>query len=66
MLEGDTELPGDVPVPLKGTFTVGAFDGIDRLALRLPTDVGEKTDWTVQVPDGAMVWPEQLSFCLLN
>jgi hypothetical protein len=66
LLEGDAELPGAVPVPLNGTFTVGAFDGIERFAFFPPVDVGEKTAWTVQVPSGATVWPEQLSFCLLN
>jgi hypothetical protein len=57
---------GTVPVPLNGTFTVGAFDGIERFAFIPPADVGEKTACTVQVPDGVTVWPEQLSFCLLN
>jgi hypothetical protein len=66
LLEGDTELPGAVPVPLNGTVTVGALDGIERSALRLPVDVGENTACTVQLPDGATVCPEQLSFCLPN
>jgi len=42
------------------------LDGIDRFALLLPVEVGEKTACTVHVPDGPMVCPVQLSFCLLN
>ena len=52
--------------PLNGTFSVVILEGIDRLALFTPGDVGEKTAWTVQLLGGAMVWPEQLSLSLLN
>ena len=53
-----------VPVPLKATFTVGAFEGILRLALFAPDDAGEKIACTVQVADEVKVFPEQLSFSL--
>ena len=43
-----------------------AFEGILRLADFAPPVVGEKTASTVHVPDGAIVWFEQLSFCLLK
>jgi hypothetical protein len=43
-----------------------ALDGTVRLAFFPFIDVGEKTAWTVQVDDGAIVWPEQLSFCLMK
>jgi len=59
-------MPGTIPVPLNGTFTVGALDGIDRFAPLLPVEVGENTACTVHVPDGPIVCPVQLSFCLLN
>jgi hypothetical protein len=42
------------------------LDGIERFAFFAPADVGENTACTVQLPDGATVCPEQLSFCLPN
>jgi hypothetical protein len=65
-LAGDTEMVGTIPVPLNGTFNVGALDGIDRFALFNPADVGENITRTVQLPKEAMVWPEQLSPGLAN
>ena len=42
------------------------LDGIDKFALFAPADVGEKITRTVQLLEGAMVWPEQLSSGLAN
>jgi len=66
--EVDNEIVATAPVPVKETVAVpeGAFDGMLRLADFAPVDVGEKTACTVHVPDGATVWLEQLSFCMLN
>jgi hypothetical protein len=57
---------GAVPVPLSGTFSVGAFDGILRSALFDPAEAGEKSACTVQLDEGATVLPEQVSFCVPN
>src|SRR5438093_11759629 len=52
---------GHTPLPLSGTFCVGAFGSLlvmVRLAIREPASVGWKTMLTVRlVPAASVVWP---------
>lgn len=60
---------GGIPVPFKETdrdIVFGLLNGIDISAFTLPDDVGENTTLKVQLPDGAMLVPEQLSVLTLN
>jgi len=47
-------------------FSSGSLDGMLSVALFVPVAAGENLTSTVQVPCGAIVCPEQLSFWTLN
>ena len=56
------------PVPLSGTIfgENTSFEDISRDAVFLPADEGENTTSNVQVSSVVNVWPEQVSFCMVN
>jgi hypothetical protein len=56
-------------VPLNGALNMGvrgSLDGMVRAALFSPADVGEKTTWTTQLSEAAIVPPLHPSIVLLN
>ena len=57
-----------IPTPSKDTSRadVSALDGMERLAIFEPADVGEKTTSTVQLSEGANTCPGQILFQMVN
>jgi hypothetical protein len=65
---GETVILLARPVPVSATLVVpsGSFDGMLKVAVLDPKDVGEKTTSSEQVPPGVIVAPSQVSFDLAN
>ena len=58
-----------VPVPVRAAVRLvlfGASDGMFRVPLLAPVEVGENVTCTVQFPPAATACPEQLSLDLAN